>query len=227
MNELTKLANKYLSDKGTVYDAKHNYTEAYFKEFGELKDKELNILEIGILGGASAMMWKDFFTNSQIYCCDVVQNYIQILEWEDRIRPFYMDQSNRESIKLSMGKLVDFKTMKAPQFDIIVDDGSHQIVHQQITLGMLFPYLKSGGIYVLEDLHTSLNPDYLDESKSYEYSTLNTFKMYEANGEWWSQFMNEEELKYLNENTKSSKVYGWENERNKENMSITSIIRKK
>lgn len=38
------------------------------------------------------------------------------------------------------------------QFDIIIDDGSHASYHQQLTLEMLFPTLKPGGLYAIEDL---------------------------------------------------------------------------
>jgi len=36
-----------------------------------------------------------------------------------------------------------------------LDDGSHDIIHQQISFEFLLPRLVSGGIYILEDLHTS------------------------------------------------------------------------
>ena len=38
-------------------------------------------------------------------------------------------------------------------FDIIVDDGSHASYHQQLTMLKLFPLVKSGGLYIIEDLH--------------------------------------------------------------------------
>jgi hypothetical protein len=43
--------------------------------------------------------------------------------------------------------------MGAP--DVILDDGSHSIEHQEITFRTLFPQLKGGGLYVAEDLHTA------------------------------------------------------------------------
>ena len=38
-------------------------------------------------------------------------------------------------------------------FDIIIDDGSHASYHQQLSFKTLFPTLKSGGIYSIEDLN--------------------------------------------------------------------------
>jgi hypothetical protein len=67
MSELTILANKYGSDKGTVYGDKHNFTETYEKYFKSFKDKKINILEIGVNDGSSLKMWYDYFPNATIY----------------------------------------------------------------------------------------------------------------------------------------------------------------
>jgi hypothetical protein len=46
------------------------------------------------------------------------------------------------------------------QIDIIIDDGSHVNEHVITSFRTLFPYLQDGGIYVIEDLHTSYWPEY-------------------------------------------------------------------
>tara|TARA_R110002012_G_scaffold243489_1_gene418056 strand:- start:41 stop:700 length:660 start_codon:yes stop_codon:yes gene_type:complete len=219
MNELTLLANKYLTDKGTEFDGQHNFTSVYYEKLKHLKSQPLNILEVGIFNGSSVKMWRDFFINSTIYCCDIIPQYFQPLQNEPRIISFQTDQSNRNILKESISNL-------SVKFDIIIDDGSHKMDHQQLTLGILFPYLKSNGYYILEDLHTSLNPKYTNPFGGYDNSTLNMFKVYEDTSKWNSKFITLDEKKYLDSHTRSVDVYGWENTRNKENMSITSIIRK-
>lgn len=42
---------------------------------------------------------------------------------------------------------------------IIIDDASHIVSHQLLALFTLFDALPSGGVYILEDLETSLNPE--------------------------------------------------------------------
>ena len=42
-------------------------------------------------------------------------------------------------------------------FDIIIDDGSHDQTHQQVSWGVLFGFLRRGGLYVIEDIITGEN----------------------------------------------------------------------
>lgn len=220
MNKLTELADLYLTDKGTKFDGCHNFTSVYNQILEPISNKAMNILEIGIFEGASAKMWRDYFPNSIIYCCDIHTSYVKSLENEDRIVPFIMDQGSRNELT-SKPKSLNM------EFDIIIDDGSHQMNHQQLSFGILFKYLKSGGYYIIEDLHTSLNLNYTSKFDGYDNSTLNMFRIYEETLKWESSFINESELNYLNETTNNVNVYGWDNQLNKEKMSITSIIHKK
>jgi hypothetical protein len=47
-----------------------------------------------------------------------------------------------------------------PKFDIIIDDGSHIMDHQIVTLNRLFKHLNDGGIYIIEDVCTSYWSNY-------------------------------------------------------------------
>ena len=40
-------------------------------------------------------------------------------------------------------------------FDVIIDDGSHLNQHQIFTFETLYPFVKDGGVYVIEDVQTS------------------------------------------------------------------------
>ena len=46
---------------------------------------------------------------------------------------------------------------RMPAMDIIVDDASHASHHQQFGFLELFPRLKSGGLYIIEDLRWQPN----------------------------------------------------------------------
>lgn len=137
--KLDEIALKYGTDKSSEV---HNYTPRYENYFEPLRNQKLKILEIGIQNGYSLKMWKEYFANSEIYGLDIVDcsrfN-------EDRITTIKCDQTN-------VAKLDEINQNYGP-FDIIIDDGSHVSHHMKTTFNHMFPLLKLGGIYVLEDLH--------------------------------------------------------------------------
>jgi hypothetical protein len=45
------------------------------------------------------------------------------------------------------------EVLDRPQFDVIIDDGSHAWEHQLETLKNFYPYLKQNGIYIIEDIN--------------------------------------------------------------------------
>jgi len=140
---LTNLANKYGSDKGEKSYA-NNFTKIYDSYLSDRRNDVKKVLEIGVGNGGSLRMWCEYFPNAIIYGIDINPGF---LFSEDRIITALVDQSNREGLK-------KFAEENGP-FDLILDDGSHNVIHQQISLGLLFPYLEDGGYYIVEDLHTS------------------------------------------------------------------------
>ena len=149
---LTLLATKYRSDKGVTHFPFHGYTLYYSKLFEAFRNKEINMLEIGLArrgqrGSAnmscpSLNMWVDYFPKANIFGLDI-DDFTSVKL--DRARIYCGDQGNPADL---------LKPVEAcSEFDIIIDDGSHASYHQQITLKTLFPYLKKGGLYIIEDLH--------------------------------------------------------------------------
>lgn len=155
--DLADLFNKYGSDKD-----RNGYSHLYSCLFDDMKDKNLNILEIGIgtmvekacssmkgympdtyKPGASLRAWNDYFKNSNIYGMDI-QEDTQFKE--DRIVTYICDSTSEESVNNVMNNL-------NIKFDIIVDDGWHYDEAQKSTLKNFFPYLNDGGIYVIEDIY--------------------------------------------------------------------------
>lgn len=74
MNQLTKIANKHNSSKGTVGTINTSFTELYYDYFNPLKNKKLNILEIGVGRGGSLKLWKEFFKNRENTTLNYLQN---------------------------------------------------------------------------------------------------------------------------------------------------------
>jgi autotransporter strand-loop-strand O-heptosyltransferase len=219
MNELTILANKYGSDKGTEYGDKHNFTETYEKYFKSFKHKSINILEIGINDGSSLKMWYDYFPNATIYGVDIndKSNFSN-----EKVKCIVLDQSKKEDLE-------EFVKNINISFDIIIDDGSHHISDQQLSFGSLFPLLKDDGIYVIEDLHTSLcEPNKMLYGRPMENNVdkTNTTLYYLQNKQYVSEYLSQDENNYIQNNIGSVKIYEKENS-HEWKKSITSIITKK
>ncbi len=146
MTPLCELAVKYGCDK--TPSIHHRYTP-YYHEL--LQGRTIRaVLEIGIFKGASLRMWRDYFPEALIWGID---NDPNCLVQEERIQSLLCDQSDPVSLN-------EFGDKFCPYFDLIVDDGSHNEQHQKISFWMLFPLLKTGGLYVIEDVQ---NPTRLSE----------------------------------------------------------------
>lgn len=150
-NELDRLAVVHGTDKSSK---KHNYTDLYEKLFRKYKDDSFNLLEIGVKNGASLRMWSDYFPTANIYGIDIQKACASI---SGRFKVFTGNQYDVQFLKLVGEELAPMR--------IIVDDGGHVCSHQVISFLHLWPYLESGGYYVIEDLHTNNIPRYCDVGK--------------------------------------------------------------
>ena len=121
-------------DKGTA----HSYIEHYYEDaFKPYRNKNITLLEIGIAQGQSLRMWREYFSpDSRIIGYDIRDNGVQCPGCE----LVYKDATDSNSFN------------EINELDIIIDDGSHQFDHQLKSLIFLFDKLKSGGLYVIEDV---------------------------------------------------------------------------
>ena len=156
-HNLTKLAIIYNTDKW----GSHHYTPHYQKHFKPYKYKKINLLEIGVggnkypkKGGASLRMWKRYFPFAHIFSIDIFE---KSFHEESRIKIFKGSQVDTLFLDKVCSEIGDI--------DIIIDDGSHMNNHVVTTFKYLFPKLKNGGIYVIEDTQTSYWPHYNGDSK--------------------------------------------------------------
>jgi len=151
-NNLDKLAQIYGTDKW----GRHYYTPHYGTHFKDFKYQKINILEIGVggydnpySGGRSLRMWKKYFPYGKVFSLDIVD---KLFLQEKRIKIFKGSQVDKAFLMDVVSKI--------GQLDLIIDDGSHINEHVIETFNILFPVLKNGGIYVIEDTQTSYWADY-------------------------------------------------------------------
>jgi len=217
--QLIDVVQYYSTDK----HYEHDYFNLIYNDLFKDNYKDIKkFMEIGVLNGSSVELWRDYFINATIIALDFnIQNTINCLSGKnlDRIVFDSIDQSSAPQLEELIEKYSDV--------DVILDDASHKMFDQQITLAKAFKILNSGGIYIIEDLHTSLEalrPEkaifgWGDASKT---TTLNMLGGFNTTGKITSDYLTPEECSYLTENIKSVEIY-----RHRNDCSITSVIRKK
>lgn len=157
MSTLDQIATKYGTDKASW---QHNYTKVYQKYFEPIRNEPLRILEIGVFQGNSLKTWLEYFPNATLVAFDINPNC-----WKsDNPRCTVLNGNQNDANFLNfLGKVYG-------PFDIIIDDGSHLMSSQQISMSVLWNFVKPKGLYIIEDLHTCFFPGF--ESVGYP-TTLN------------------------------------------------------
>ncbi len=122
------------------------YDLYYEKHLGPIRFAPLAFLEIGIQRGKSLRMWEEFFPSARISAIDIDEKCLQYQS--ERSRVFIGNQTDKDF-------LLQVVEASGGQFDVIIDDGGHYVDQQFTSFEVLFPTLRSGGIYVIEDLETS------------------------------------------------------------------------
>jgi len=145
-NNNSDLEKYFRNNNGRLICKWNHYFDIYERHFNKFRNKEVVILEIGVLHGGSLQMWKKYFGDkAKIFGIDINP---QCKELEE------------ENIKIFIGSQADRKFLKKvkeqiPKIDILIDDGGHTMKQQITSFEELFNHIKDDGVYLCEDLHTS------------------------------------------------------------------------
>jgi hypothetical protein len=145
---LDRIGLKHGTDKASNH---HNYMPVYERYFEHLRHEPIVLLELGFggyqypdRGGAGAKTWAEYFEKGVIATTDIhPKNSLN----HDRIFFFQGSQADGAFLLDVIGK--------TDRPNIIIDDGSHRVVDVLESFEILFPVLRSGGIYVIEDIESS------------------------------------------------------------------------
>ena len=197
----------------------HNFTDVYDRFLGAWRHDPIRIFEIGVASGGSLRLWNEYYEKASIFAIDIVDSK----QYENaRTRTFIASQSDR-------GQLAKAMAAFGGEFDFMLDDGGHGMAQQQISLGFLFKYVKSGGYYVIEDLHTSLTKKYVGggygAEPDGENTTLRMLERY-TNGnppKFESKYLLPDESAYLDQHVESLVI----SFRHDQEHSMVCLIRKR
>src|SRR6185369_13282281 len=143
MSSLTEIANRNFTDKGTLAYEAHGYTDEYDKYIPS-KGK-FTLIEVGIWHGDSLRMWEEYNPELDVYGLDI-----------DVAALMHQRQGYNAKWLIGNATSPDFINKVIEQSgppDFVIDDGSHVYKDILDTFEALFPKLKSGGYYFIEDLH--------------------------------------------------------------------------
>ncbi len=171
---LDHLLHEYGSDKANIFKLNqqqgHGYSIYYEKKLAAYKNKNLNILEIGSYAGASAAAFTKYLPKSNIYCFDV--NISNFKYKSEKINVFGIDINNQTKVQKTLNKI--FSEQNFTQFDLIIDDGSHNLSDILISLKFFFKYVKNNGLYIIEDVHIAYLIKLANKLKDYSPNIISS-----------------------------------------------------
>lgn len=140
------------------------YEHFYEKELKPYIKSPINVLEIGIRGGGSIKIWKEYFhVDSNIYGGDI-QSFNPI----ENTTCYQIDMYSQEALNL----------FEDSYFDIVIDDGPHTYESHENVILSYFSKLKNGGILIVEDvLDEKFVEPLINLAKSIGYSQCDSFNM--------------------------------------------------
>ncbi len=148
MKTLTEICTENTINGWPDKQTQHTYIEVYEEILKPYRETAKNFLEIGLFSGQSLRMWEQYFKGkcygidcSELPCGGLQDLRPMIAEGTHNI--FIMDGTKKDDIE---------KNFKGIMFDVIIDDGSHNLEHQLASYKHLKSHLAPEGIYIIEDI---------------------------------------------------------------------------
>lgn len=180
--DLCRMMKRHGSDKSL---GRHNYTTVYSKLFSGLRQKRINLFELGLgtnnpalvssMGesgkpGASLRGWAEYFGSGNIFGADIDRD---ILFSEGRIRTFYCDQLDGSAITEMWGN-----SELPREFDIVIEDGLHTFEANVSFLENSLRKVRPGGFYLIEDVKADDLPLWRDALRTKYMADHSDFSFY-------------------------------------------------
>jgi len=153
--ELCFLGGAIGTDKSPYNTVKHRhpYTAVYNMLLSPFKNRPLHFAEIGVAAGNSAVLWELYFQNqgARIHMFDRDQNFL------DHGKELVGDRHTFSIMDVALDGDVAraLKESHAGEYDVILDDSSHEHGHQIRIIKEAFPLLRQGGLLIVEDIFRS------------------------------------------------------------------------
>jgi hypothetical protein len=140
------LETYFYGNQGRLIHKWVHYFEIYHRHFQSFRNKPVTIVEFGVSQGGSLQMWKHYFgPRARIIGVDINPKCAALAEPQIQIR--IGDQEDRNFLRSLANEVGGI--------DVLIEDGGHTMGQQIATFEELWPNIVEGGVFLIEDLHTS------------------------------------------------------------------------
>lgn len=137
------------------------FFDRYDTYFG--KSEPRTVLEIGIFEGGSALLLADRWPNAKIVGVDIREQNENVFKHAERLGVRDRMSLHYKTSQDDVGMMRRIVKNEFPDgLDLVIDDASHLYPHTAASFDAVFPFLKPGGTFVVEDWAWAHWADYQD-----------------------------------------------------------------
>jgi SAM-dependent methyltransferase len=145
--ETASFPDVFRRHRGKVSDKWSSYLPIYERLLAPFRRQPISLLEIGIQNGGSLEIYAEYFSRyEKLVGCDISKKCAELSYGRDTF--VVVGDCNADETLSRVTSVCD-------RYDIIIDDGSHKSKDIIRSFLKYFPLLKSGGVFIIEDLHAS------------------------------------------------------------------------
>jgi cephalosporin hydroxylase len=140
---------------GTPLDKWVHYFAIYDRHLARYRGSAARLLEIGVYRGGGLDMFSHYLgPAASLVGLDIDES------GRAAVAGRYPVEVGDQQDPAFLQRVVD----QHGPFDIVIDDGGHTMQQQITSVETLFPLLADGGVYIVEDCHTSYWPEFADSA---------------------------------------------------------------
>lgn len=140
------LEQHFRTNQGRLIHKWLHYFDIYDRHFSAYRKRPVTVLEFGVSHGGSLQMWKEYFgRKARIIGVDIDPKCATL--GEKQIEIVIGDQEDRTFLSQLRDRI--------GPIDVVIEDGGHTMTQQINTFEEIWPGVRDGGVFLIEDLHTS------------------------------------------------------------------------